>query len=274
MRRCIDSLLNVEQSLIIYYIALGFYFIGTISYVDHLLSKRKASYIIGFSSISAGLLFHTAFLAYRWSVSGHAPFVGLFESLSFFAWSICLSYLIIELIYKEKSIGGLVMPVMLIMGILALLPPKGITPKIPVLNTLWFEVHVAASFLSYALFAIAFSMGVAMQFKRLHIKFQMPSKKLMDNISYNAILWGFVLFSAGMISGGIWAFYAWGTYLLWTPKEIWSLIIWIYYAGILHAWLIKEWQRERIAYLNIIGFIIVLFTYVGVGLLMKSSHQF
>lgn len=274
MRRCTNSLLNAEQSLITYYVAIGCYLVGTISYIDHLLSKRKVSYIIGFSSIAAGLLFHTVFFAYRWSASGHAPFVGLFESLSFFAWSICLSYLIIEFIYKEKSIGGLVMPVMLIMGFLALLPPKGITPKIPVLNTLWFEVHVAASFLSYALFAVAFSMGIAILVIKPHTRLQMLSKKVLDNISYNAILWGFVLFSAGMISGGIWSFYAWGTYLLWTPKEIWSLIIWIYYAGILHAWLIREWQKERIAYLNIIGFIIVLFTYVGVGLLMKSSHQF
>ena len=77
-----------------------------------------------------------------------------------------------------------------------------------------------------------------------------------------------------MISGGIWAFYAWGTYMLWTPKELWSLIIWIYYAGLLHALFVKEWQGNRVVYLNLAGFLIVLFTYVGVGLLMKSSHQF
>jgi cytochrome c-type biogenesis protein CcsB len=267
--------METGQSLIIYYITIACYIGSAVSYIDLLLSKRRLSYIAGFYSIAGGLFFHTIFLAYRWSISGHAPFVGLFESLSFFAWSTMLFYLIIELIYKERTVGAFVIPLGLIIALLSFLPSKGISPPIPVLNTFWFEIHVAASFFSYALFAIAFSTGISALIKKYSIlTAQMPSKKAMDNITYNAIFWGFVLFSAGMISGGIWAFYAWGTYMLWTPKELWSLIIWIYYAGLLHAFLVKEWQGNRAVYLNLAGFLIVLFTYVGVGLLMKSSHQF
>ncbi len=269
--------METGQSLIIYYIAIACYLASAILYIDLLFSKRRRSYIAGFYLITAGLFFHTIFFAYRWSISGHAPFVGLFESLSFFAWSIMLFYLVIELTYKERSVGAFVIPLGLIIAFLSFLPSKGISPPIPVLNTLWFEIHVAASFFSYALFAIAFSMGIIVLIKRLHFtgtRLQTPSKKAMDNITYSAIFWGFILFSAGMISGGIWAFYAWGTYMLWTPKELWSLIIWIYYAGLLHALFVKEWQGNRAVYLNLAGFLIVLFTYVGVGLLMKSSHQF
>jgi ABC-type transport system involved in cytochrome c biogenesis permease subunit len=91
---------------------------------------------------------------------------------------------------------------------------------------------------------------------------------------YRSLLLGYVLFSVAMIFGGIWASLAWGSYWLWTPKELWTTIVWLFYGLYLHARLVRRWTGPKVIWLGILGFAIVLFTYVGVGLLMKSSHEF
>jgi ABC-type transport system involved in cytochrome c biogenesis permease subunit len=77
-----------------------------------------------------------------------------------------------------------------------------------------------------------------------------------------------------MVFGGIWAYFAWGTYWLWTPKELWTVILWLFYSLYLHARLRPWWSGRPSAILGIIGFVIVMFTYLGVSLFMKSSHTF
>jgi ABC-type transport system involved in cytochrome c biogenesis permease subunit len=77
-----------------------------------------------------------------------------------------------------------------------------------------------------------------------------------------------------MIFGGIWAYLAWGTYWLWTPKELWTVILWLYYSLYLHARLRPWWSGRPISVMSVAGFLIVLFTYLGVSLFMKSSHSF
>jgi ABC-type transport system involved in cytochrome c biogenesis permease subunit len=77
-----------------------------------------------------------------------------------------------------------------------------------------------------------------------------------------------------MVFGGIWAYLAWGTYWLWTPKELWTVILWLFYSLYLHARLRQWWQGKPAAALGVLGFIIVMFTYLGVSLFMKSSHTF
>jgi ABC-type transport system involved in cytochrome c biogenesis permease subunit len=77
-----------------------------------------------------------------------------------------------------------------------------------------------------------------------------------------------------MIFGGVWAYLAWGTYWLWTPKELWTVLLWLFYSLYLHARLMGWWTGRPAVVLGIAGFGVVMFTYLGVGLLMKSSHAF
>ncbi|MBI5561217.1 MAG: cytochrome c biogenesis protein CcsA [Deltaproteobacteria bacterium] len=55
---------------------------------------------------------------------------------------------------------------------------------------------------------------------------------------------------------------------------LWSFIVWFWYAGAVHAYYVMGWKGRGVAVMAVIGFFIVLFTYLGVGLLMKSSHSF
>jgi ABC-type transport system involved in cytochrome c biogenesis permease subunit len=142
-------------------------------------------------------------------------------------------------------------------------PHSGHLP--PVLQTIWFECHVVLAFMSYALFGIAAVLGYMNLNKR---------DVLLEGLQYRAVLIGYLLFTLSMIFGGIWAYLAWGTYWVWTPKELWTSILWAYYSFYLHARLRQWWTGRAMAYLGITGFGVVLFTYLGVSLLMKSSHSF
>jgi ABC-type transport system involved in cytochrome c biogenesis permease subunit len=138
-------------------------------------------------------------------------------------------------------------------------------PLTPLLKTFWFEAHIVLSIFSYALFSIAAVLGTI---------FFVRKEKQIEILQYKIILVGYSLFSAGMIFGGIWAYLAWGTYWLWTPKELWTVILWLFYSLYLHTRLRSWWEGKPSVSLGIIGFFIMMFTYLGVSLLMESSHAF
>jgi ABC-type transport system involved in cytochrome c biogenesis permease subunit len=98
--------------------------------------------------------------------------------------------------------------------------------------------------------------------------------KKFQEIAGRSVLWGFCFFSASMFSGAVWAYLAWGIYWLWEPKVIWSFIVWFFYAGAMHAYYVKDWRGTGLSVATVMGFFVVLFTYLGVSLLMKSSHSF
>ena len=102
----------------------------------------------------------------------------------------------------------------------------------------------------------------------------MPSKEVLDTINYKSVTLGFVLLTGGIITGAIWANFAWGTYWSWDPKETWSLITWLVYAIYLHARLMRGWQGRKIAWISIVGFLAVLFTYWGVNFLLSGLHSY
>ncbi len=98
---------------------------------------------------------------------------------------------------------------------------------------------------------------------------------MFDEITYKTIAIGFPLFTiGGVIMGAIWANSAWGTYWSWDPKETWSLITWFVYALYLHARLVAGWRGKRAAILAVIGFIAVVFTYLGVNLFLSGLHSY
>ncbi len=94
-----------------------------------------------------------------------------------------------------------------------------------------------------------------------------PNSRILDELGYQLILLGFLFLSVGIITGAVWANSAWGRYWGWDPKETWSLITWFVYATLLHARLMRGWHGKRIAFLSMLGFAAVLFTYFGVNLL-------
>ncbi len=98
---------------------------------------------------------------------------------------------------------------------------------------------------------------------------------LLDELTYKTIAMGFPIFTlGGLIFGAIWADQAWGVYWSWDPKETWSLITWFFYAFYLHARLMRGWKGIKVAIVAVIGFIAVIFTYLGVNLFLSGLHSY
>jgi cytochrome c-type biogenesis protein CcsB len=94
-----------------------------------------------------------------------------------------------------------------------------------------------------------------------------PATDALDELIYQSAAMGFVFLAIGIMTGSIWAHYAWGAYWSWDPKETWSLITWLVYAVMLHARFVRGWRGKRMAVMAVIGFISVLITYLGVNYL-------
>ena len=228
-----------------------------------------------------GLTGNTAGLLLRWLESyrlnmGHAPLSNLYESLVFFAWTIIGIYLYVEIRYKNRIIGAFAAPLAFLAMAYASLNPSisdRIQPLLPALKSNWLIAHVFTCFVGYAGLAIAFGISVMYLIKHLdaddnvNLLKRLPSLTHLDDLTYQMILFGFLFLSIGIITGAVWANSAWGRYWGWDPKETWSLITWLIYAGLLHARLMRGWQGRRIAVFSIVGFCGVLFTYFGVNYL-------
>ncbi len=228
-----------------------------------------------------GVCGNTAGMIMRWTESyrlgiGHAPLSNLYESLIFFSWTIVLIYLIIERKYKNRIIGAFTTPIAFLAMAYASLSPDitdRIQPLLPALKSNWLIAHVITCFIGYAAFAIAFGISIMYLFKQWDpvgkniLLDRFPKANILDELTYQMVMFGLLFLSMGIITGAVWANSAWGRYWGWDPKETWSLITWIVYATLVHARMMRGWHGKRIALLSIIGFMAVIFTYFGVNYL-------
>jgi len=229
----------------------------------------------------AGLCGHTAGIIMRWVESyklgiGHAPFSNMYESLIFFSWVICIFYIIVEKKYGNRVIGAFIIPLSFWAMAYASLSPNisdRIQPLLPALQSNWLIAHVISCFIGYAAFALAFCISIMYLLKEIDKESKnsflalFPKSEILNELNYQLIMFGFLFLTVGIITGAVWANSAWGRYWGWDPKETWSLITWFVYAILLHARMMRGWDGKRIAYLSILGFIAVLFTYFGVNYL-------
>ncbi len=235
-----------------------------------------------------GLGGHTIALILRWVEShrlgiGHAPLSNLYESLIFFAWTIILLYLLIEWRTRNKSIGTFATPLAFLTMAYASFTnvSSDIQPLVPALKSNWLLAHVITCFVGYAAFGIAFGLSIMYLLKRLEDPKNgnlflrlIPGSSLLDELSYQMIAIGFILLTLGIITGAVWAHSAWGRYWGWDPKETWSLITWLVYAALLHSRMIRGWRGKKLAVLSIVGFFCVIFTYLGVNLILSGLHSY
>jgi len=241
--------------------------------------KKETASKIGTWVVYAAVLGNTGGLVLRWVESyqkgfGHAPLSNLYESLVFFALVIGILYLFIEKRYKLPIIGAVAIPLaFLSIAYASMGQNANIQPLMPALKSNWLIAHVVACFIGYAAFAIAFGISCLYLIKRINpeskqfIFASTPSLSILDDLTHQMVKFGFLFLTVGIITGAAWANSAWGRYWGWDPKETWSFITWLVYAAMLHARLVRGWQGRRIAYMSIIGFAAVLFTYFGVNYL-------
>ena len=208
------------------------------------------------------------YLLSRGIALGRLPLLGPHDTLFFFSMSLTLMGLIASHSPAVRGRRWFTLTVGLLSGTLAVVSLlfKPLNMPLPqILDTLWFELHVVVAFFGYALFVIG---GIASG------AYLLTGIRGYLDLLYKTALTGWTFFSVSMISGGIWGYYAWGTYWLWTAKELWTSILWLFYSMVLHVRLKGARWDSTLAWLGIAGVFVMLFTYMGVSLLMKSSHSF
>jgi cytochrome c-type biogenesis protein CcsB len=247
------------------------YLVATLGYLIRPAKSRPA---VNWPRIGIclGFFVQTGCLAIRWLEAGYLPVTNLFSTQLFFSWCLALVYLYFEFRYQIGASGLFVMAVNLVLLGIALPRNPLIPPLIPSLDTSLFTLHIVFSFLGYALFAMAFSLGVLYLIKQLFNPNRLPELLQLRKLNEEAIFLGFCMFTLCMIWGCIWAYIAWGYYFSWNIKSVWSFIVWLFYAGMCHAKFVRHWQGTGYALLSIAGFAVVLFTYLGIGLLLESNH--
>lgn len=261
---------------------LVIYAIATVLYLSCLVKTepkvgRTAQLVLG-----VGFLVHIAYTVDRYFEAGHTPITNLHESLSFFSLATVGIYLFCEYRYKAYILGSFVTPLALLILAVAATFSGIVAPLNPALKSKWLTVHTVVAFLGYAAFAISFGVSIMyliqshfLKKRRLGPLFQkLPPLDLLDAISYRCLTFGFPLLTFAIISGAIWAETAWGTYWSWDPKETWSLITWFIYAALLHGRLTTGWRGRKAAMLSIVGFLIVIFTFLGVNLFLGGLHSY
>lgn len=254
------------------YLSFAAYFIAVLFYLLQVGLRRDWILRSAFGLVVAGFTLQSVCLGLRWYEGGYLPVTNLFATQFFFSWALAATYLYFELRYRIHAAGLFVMFCNLLLFGSVLQRSTKIPPLIPALDTPLFTLHVSLSFGGYAFFAMAFSLGVLYLVQNRLQTVLLPDLQLLRKLNEEAIFLGFCLFTLCMIFGSIWAYVAWGHYFSWNIKGVWSALIWLFYAGMCHAKFIRRWQGGGYAILSIVGFGLVLFTYLGIGLLMSSNH--
>ena len=265
------------------------YLFTMVLYFYYLFFRSKTLGIIIRTATIIALLIHTTGLGLRWYESyqlgyGHIPLSNMYEALVSMSWCIVLVLILMEQKFKTETMGAFVLPLVSLMMAYASLAPNvrdEIEPLIPALQSNWLTYHVMTCFLGYAAFAVSFGASVAYLMKNKEApptteedSGSLPALEMLDELIYKANAVGFLLLGIGIITGAVWANYAWGSYWSWDPKETWSLITWLIYAAFLHARLTRGWRGRRTAILSIIGFCGVLFTFFGVNYVLSGLHSY
>lgn len=262
------------------YLALGLYLASSTLYLISLSRPplRKAAFFL----LLAGFSAHLAATLVRYFQAGYTPITNLHESLSFFALCLAGFFVYLRAFYRASILGVIVLPVLSALVVWVLTIPSPLRPLPPVLQSIWLPIHTISAFLGNAVFFMGFLVSVVYLGAERCIKHKkgdsvlpgLPPLETLDLINYRCMSFGFPLLTVGIMSGSIWAAYAWGSYWSWDLKETWSLITWIVYAILIHNRLTIGWRGRKTAYMMILGFLSVLVTFLGVNLFIGGIHSY
>ena len=270
-----------------YWVQLGFF-----------TNSTKNSPIIGNTGLILANLQLFGFFVLRWIESHHFPLSNLYESLLFLTWSLTLGHFLVPAkVGSDFMVGAITAPSALFVDAFAslTLPEnlKAAAPLVPALQSNWLMMHVTMMIISYSMLILGSLFSIAILFLSLpalktstqtvsleaeigdNVSESMQGLlKLLDNLSYRTLGFGFPLLTIGILSGAVWANQAWGSYWSWDPKETWALITWVVFAIYFHFRFNKKWSGTKPAIVASIGFVFLWICYLGVNLLGKGLHSY
>ena len=270
------------MDILLFRLALFLILLATGGFIVYIIKQQKFVFRWSYRILLAGFIFHTLYLAQQYYTLGTAPVLSLKSALSFFSWTIIGAYLIFQVRFKLMVLGSFVAPLAAFLMIISVTIQGMEVVVRPIFRSMWLTVHVGTIFIGNGIFAVTFMVAIMYLIQERQIKrkrfgsfySRLPSLETLDSINYYSLMYGFPFLTIGMITGAVYAQYALGTYWRWDPKEVWSLITWLFYAALLHERLTVGWRGRRAAIMSIICFLILLFTFIGASLWLSDYHSF
>ncbi|EXF26090.1 cytochrome C biogenesis protein [Nesterenkonia sp. AN1] len=239
-----------------------------------------------------GVAAHAFAVAARGIAANRVPWANMYEFLATGGLVVAAVYLLVLTRKDVRFLGTFALGLVVTMMAAATIGfPTPVAHVQPALQSPWIAIHVSLAVLAISLFTLTFAMNVLQliqhrrelaqaagettrgsgwQFLRL-----VPSATSLENWAYRMNAVGFVFWTLGpLITGAIWAEEAWGRYWGWDVKEVWTFVIWVVYAGYLHARATRGWTGNRAAWLSIIGYGCIIFNYAVVNIYFPGLHSY
>jgi ABC-type transport system involved in cytochrome c biogenesis permease subunit len=249
-------------------ITLVLYAAGALHALLQALRRRSSLSALSLGATLLGFALHTAALALRWNEAGHFPAVGLRDAASFLAWAIVLVFLLVHATTRVEAASLFAYPFVFVLMFVANLAADSERTD-PVLRSLYLPLHVVLAVFGYGALFAAFSMGVLYLFQERELLrrsprrfyYLIPSLERSDTIGGRSVAGGFGFLTLAIATGFLWNHSLHGRYWTGDPKEWAALVAWGIYVAILVARWRWGWGGRRAAWLQVLGFTVVVFTF-------------
>jgi cytochrome c-type biogenesis protein CcsB len=246
--------------------------------------ERRGYQRIAIVLLVLGFVFHLLATLARGIAANRVPWANMFE-FGLTASVLIVAVFLGSLLWKDLAYLGAFVSgfVLLALGIVTVNFYVDVVPLPPALQSGWLVIHVFVASLATAFFALGAGLSIfqlirarfeAREMARAKLMKTIPSSSVLESLAYRLNVIGFVLWSFTLIAGAIWAERAWGRYWGWDTKEVWTFIIWVLFAGYIHARATRGWRGSRSAILGIVGFGAVLFNYTVVNIAFTGLHSY
>ncbi|MCX6371912.1 MAG: cytochrome c biogenesis protein CcsA [Actinobacteria bacterium] len=255
-----------HASVIFLWIAYLLYAGAFAVFVVQFLTKSPTLTRVGLVVAAAGLAFHTLTLVFRGLSAGHVPFVGAYESLVMVAWSIALVWFVLESFTRMRAVGLYVLPVVVLLLTVAWVAYKPPQQLVPALRSDIVILHVIVMLTAIGCLYVAGGAGIIYLIEESLLRRRkaggvlgrLPSLGALEKLIYHATLMGLPFLTAGMLAGIIRA-ETFNVPSWWIdPMVLLALVAWALYAVLLWGRMRADWVGSRIAWLAIIGLVVLL----------------
>jgi len=240
---------------------------------------------VGMAMTILALVLHVAATVLRGIAADRVPWGNMFEFSLTGTALITLIFLLVQLWQNLKFLGVFITGLTIILlGIATVNYWVPVVPLQPALQSYWLVIHVFVAIAGTGFFALGAGLAVAQLVqtyrqgrpvsKQLRFMETLPDADRLEVLTYRVVLVGFVLWTFTLIAGAVWAERAWGRYWGWDTKEVWTFIIWVVYAGYIHARATRGWRGARSSWLALIGFAAVMFNFSVVNVFFKGLHSY
>ncbi|WP_214364661.1 c-type cytochrome biogenesis protein CcsB [Pseudonocardia sp. H11422] len=227
-----------------------------------------------------GVLLHLGSLVLRGLAADRWPLGNMYE----FTSAICLAAVAGWLVVLRRSpalrpVGVFVLtPVLILMFLAGTVLYAQAAPVVPALQSYWLVIHVTTVTLASGLFLVT---GVASLLYLLSrsgraagLVAKLPSTEALDRVAYRVTVVAFPIYTFAVIAGAIWAEAAWGRFWGWDPKETVAFVAWVVFAAYLHARATAGWRTNRAAWINVLGFAVVVFNLFFINMVVAGLHSY